>query len=65
MGAIDLRLRKLRDFYSGQGVKVRFMDVFLNLMMADTTIVGISIQNWMLALAGVVVLWSAFIVRDL
>ena len=41
------------------------MDAFLKLMMADTTIVGIGIQNWMLAFAGVVVIWTAVIVRDL
>ena len=41
------------------------MDAFLKLMTADTAIFGVSIHNWMLAFAGVVILWTAVIVRDL
>ena len=41
------------------------MDPFLKFMTADTVIFGVNIHNWMLALAGVVVLWTAVIVRDL
>lgn len=41
------------------------MDAFLKFMTTDTTIFGINIHNWMLALAGVVVLWVAVLVRDL
>lgn len=40
------------------------MDAFLNFMMADTTIFGVSIHNWMIGLAGVVVLWLTVVVRD-
>jgi hypothetical protein len=40
------------------------MDAFLNFMTADTTIFGIVVQNWMLALAGVVVFWAIILVRD-
>ena len=41
------------------------MDAFLNFMTADTTIFGLSIHNWMLGLAGVVILWVAVVVQDL
>jgi hypothetical protein len=63
--SIVSRSRNLWDFYSEQGVKVRLMDVFLKFMTADTIIFGVSIHIWILALAGVVVLWTAAIVRDL
>ena len=41
------------------------MDAFLKLMTDDTTIFGIVVHNWMLGLAGIVVLWAVVLVRDL
>jgi hypothetical protein len=41
------------------------MDAFLKFMTADTTIFGIVFQNWMLTLAGILVLWALVLVRDL
>jgi len=41
------------------------MDAFLQFMTADTTIDGFTIHNWIFALAGVVVIWTTVIVRDL
>lgn len=41
------------------------MDAFLNFMTADTMIFGVNVHNWMLGLAGIVVIWATVIVRDL
>ncbi len=41
------------------------MDAFLNFMTADTTIFGVTIHNWIIALTGVVVLWVMIVVRDI
>lgn len=41
------------------------MDAFLRFMTTDTTVFGMHIHNWMLGLAGVVVLWVTVLVRDL
>ena len=41
------------------------MDAFLKFMTDDTTIFGLVIHNWILALAGVIVLWALVLVRDL
>jgi len=41
------------------------MDAFLNFMTADTAIFGVNVHNWMLALAGFILLWATVIVQDL
>lgn len=41
------------------------MDEILKFMTADTMIFGVNIHNWMLGLAGFIVLWATVIVRDL
>ncbi len=41
------------------------MDAFLKFMTDDTTIFGLVIHNWILTLAGVIMLWALVLVRDL
>jgi hypothetical protein len=41
------------------------MDAFLHFMMSDTTLFGFNIHNWIVALAGFIVIWGAIIVKDL
>jgi hypothetical protein len=41
------------------------MDAFLKFMTDDTAIFGIVVHNWMLAFAGVIVLWVLVLFRDL
>ena len=41
------------------------MDAFSNFMMSDTTLFGFNIHNWIVALAGFIVIWGAIVVKDL
>jgi hypothetical protein len=56
---------KLRDFYGAHGVERRIMDAFLKLMTSDTTLYGVSVQNWMILVAGIFIIWTVVLVRDL
>ena len=41
------------------------MDAFYSLMTGDTTVFDVTVHNWLIALGGVVVLWSMVLLRDL
>jgi|BarGraIncu00222A_1022003.scaffolds.fasta_scaffold48382_1 hypothetical protein len=41
------------------------MDAFLGFMTSDTTLFGFDIHNWIVALAGFVVIWGIVLVKDL
>ena len=41
------------------------MDAFLSFMADDTTLYGVTVHNWLIALVGVVIIWVAVLVRDL
>ena len=41
------------------------MDAFLHFMISDASILGFDIHNWIVALAGFVVIWGIVLVKDL
>jgi hypothetical protein len=41
------------------------MDAFYNFMTGDTTVYGFTAHNWLIALAGVVVIWGTVLIKDL
>ena len=40
------------------------MDAFLNFMTGETTMYGYVVHNWIIALAGFVIIWVIVLVRD-
>lgn len=41
------------------------MDAFLNFMTSDITVFNVTVHNWLIALAGIVVLWTMVLLKDL
>ena len=41
------------------------MDTFLQFMKSGTTLLGFNIHNWVVALAGFVVIWGIVLIKDL
>ena len=41
------------------------MDAFYNLLTGDITVYGVTVHNWLVALAGVVVIWGTVLLKDL
>jgi len=41
------------------------MDAFLNFMMSDTTVLNVTVHNWLIALGGFVVIWTMVLLKDL
>ena len=56
---------KIIRFLFGVRCIACLMDAFLNFMTADTAIFGVNVHNWMLALAGFILLWATVIAQDL
>lgn len=50
--------QKATRFLLAARVQFFVMDTFLHFMTSDTTLFGISIHNWIIALAGFVVIWG-------
>ena len=53
---------KTMRFFSGPGVQTRAMDAVLKFLVADTTIFGFDIHNWMLIIGGIVAIWALSLV---
>jgi len=41
------------------------MNAFYSFMTGDTAVFSITIHNWLIALAGVVVVWGTVLLKDL
>ena len=41
------------------------MDAFLDFMTSDTTVLHVTVHNWVIALGAFAILWGAILVRDL
>jgi hypothetical protein len=41
------------------------MDAFFNFMTGDTTVLDVTVHNWVIALGAFAILWGAILLKDL